>query len=244
MKSSLKYICGLLITVSFLPACKKSDPMSFDAPDMVYIYKSPNSLNKDSIVYSFAIKPDSVMEDTIYIPVRIIGLAASKDREVILSAVPDSSTAVAGTDYQLLPYHIPAGAYTANLPVVIKRSAIMKTKGVAVLLNIMPSSDFLPGVPNSPGGGKIAGGTTRYLIRINDYLTKPDNWDSWLVYFFGNYSAVKYKFMIDTIGMSVIPSDLPYGIFAVYNSLCKQKLADYEAENGPLIDENGNVVSF
>lgn len=244
MKQSLKYICGLLIMVSFSPACKKSDPMAFQAPDMVYIYKAPYALNTDSIVYSFAIKPDSLMVDTINIPVRIIGLAASKERKVILSAIPDSSNAVAGSDYQLLPYYIPAGAYTANLPVVVKRSAIMKTKGVTVLLNIMPSPDFLPGVPNSAGGSKIAGGTTRYLIRINDYLTKPANWDSWLVYFFGNYSAVKYKLVIEATGLAIFPSDLPYGIYAVYSTLCKQKLADYEAENGPLIDENGSVVSF
>jgi hypothetical protein len=245
MKQLYNYIWLFLLPACYcLPACKKSNPLAFDAPAMVYIYKAPYALNTDSIVYSFAIRPDTVMTDTIKIPVRIIGEAAAQDREVILKAVADSTTAKAGTDYILFPYQIPAGAYTANLPVVIKRSAIMKKQALRLLLEVVASKDFLPGVPGSKGSERVAGGTIRYLIKLNDYLTKPDNWDTWLVYFFGKYSAVKYKFIIESTGMAVIPSDLPYGIYSVYSTLCKQKLAEYEADNGPLIDENGDPVSF
>lgn len=244
MKQLLKYIGGLLLAICSLSACKKSNPLSFSAADMVYIYKAPYSLNTDSIVYSFAIRPDSLMQDTIKIPVRIIGMAASKDRAVTIRVVADSTTATAGTDYKLLPCNIPAGAYSATQPVVIYRTAGIKTKSINILLEVVASPDFLPGVPNSKGSTTVAGGTTHYRIRINDYLTKPDNWDTWLTYFFGTYSAVKFKFIINATGLSVIPSDLPYGIYSVYSTLCKQQLEIYEAAHGPLIDENGDPVSF
>ncbi|PSL49857.1 uncharacterized protein DUF4843 [Chitinophaga niastensis] len=245
MKQLRKYIWLFLLPACYcLPACKKSNPLAFQAPAMVYIYKAPYALNTDSVIYSFAIHPDSVMMDTIKIPVRIIGMAAAQDREVILKAVADSTTATAGTDYTLLPYQIPAGAYTANLPVVIKRTTTMKKQTLRLLLEVEPSKDFLPGVPNSKGSSVVAGGTVRYLIKLNDYLTKPANWDTWLVYFFGSYSATKYKFVIQTTGIATFSTDMPYGVFSVYSTLCKQKLAEYEAANGPLIDENGDQVSF
>lgn len=244
MKQSFKYICGLLLAVGCLSACKKSDPLRFSAGDMVYIYKAYGGINNDSIAYSFAVRPDSLMQDTIKVPVRIIGLAQPKDRAVAISVVADSTTAIAGTDYKLLPCFIPAGAYTADQQVIVYRTARMKNKSVKLLLEVIASSDFQPGVPDSKVGSGVAGGTTHYRISISDYLTKPDNWDSWLGFFFGTYSAVKFKFIIAATGQSIIPSDLPYGIYSVYSTLCKQQLAIYEAAHGPLIDENGDVVSF
>jgi hypothetical protein len=244
MKQSFKYVCGLLLAAACLFACKKSDPLPFSAADMVYIYKAYGAINNDSIIYSFAVRSDNLMQDTIKIPVRIIGMSAPKNREVTIRVVADSSTAMAGTDYKLLPCQIPAGAYTAYQQVIIYRTAGMKNKPVKILLEVVASTDFLPGVPDSKVGSGVAGGTTRYRITLNDYLTKPDNWDSWLGFFFGTYSAVKFKFVIAATGQSIIPSDLPYGMYSVYSTLCKQQLEIYEAAHGPLIDENGDVVSF
>ncbi|HVI48530.1 MAG TPA: DUF4843 domain-containing protein [Chitinophaga sp.] len=243
MKHIFNYI-SLAVLCYLVAGCKKSPLLSFGEPAAVYFYKASYDVNADSTVYSFAIKPDTLLVDTVKIPLRISGEAAPVIREVSVSPVTDSTTAVAGTHYTLQSYTIPAGAYTGTVAVLVKRSPDLKQKNVKLLLQIIPSKDFEPGVLDSKGNGKVSGGATRYLIVINDYLTKPSNWDSRLVYFFGAYSAVKYKLMIQTLGTAIIPDSLPYGQFTAYATLCKQALDKYETEHGPLIDENGVQISF
>jgi hypothetical protein len=87
------------------------------------------------------------------------------------------------------------------------------------------------------------------LVKINDFLTKPSNWDSWLVYFFGDYSQRKYRFIIEVTGRGDFPSgggagSLPYGQFVAYQQLMVQALNEYEAEHGHMLDENGDIVEF
>jgi hypothetical protein len=178
-----------------------------------------------------------------------MGVASNTAREVKLTAVASGTTAIEGIHYELLPYTIPAGAYKADLPVVIKRIPDLKTKEFSLLLQVAESKDFKPGVPNSPVTGGFAGANLQYLIKMNDFLTKPANWDSRLATFFGSYSQVKYKFVIDITGISEFSYGfagalIAYGEMQYYQALCKRKLAEYVAANGPLVDEFGVPVSF
>src|ERR1044072_5965836 len=74
-------------------ACKKSELTSYTQPDMIYVYKDFYNTNKDSVTYSFAIKANSLMTDTIKVPLRIMGNARDKDRTVAIQIVADSTTA-------------------------------------------------------------------------------------------------------------------------------------------------------
>lgn len=246
-KWNLKYLLPA-IAVLLLNGCKKSELTSYDQPDMVYIYKNYFALNNDSTLYSFAIKPVGLQQDTIKIPLRIMGLAKDRDRVVNIEVVADSTTAVVNKHYVLLPTVIKAGEYTGNIQVLVKKSADLEVAEVKMLVEVKESADFKPGVPATSPVNPRAGGNLRYKIRLNDILTKPANWDTRLVGFFGTYSKVKYLFIISVTGIS----DFPYGTQAgpspaqmnYYNILCKTALATYVAANGPLIDENGNTVTF
>lgn len=248
-KHSLYIILPALILAAFA-SCKKSELTSFEEKPMVHFYKRFDDPKKDSFLYSFAIMPPERTKDTIKLPVRISGIAADRDRTINLKPVADSTTAVEGTDYTIHSAIVRAGHYNDSIVLIVLRSPEMKTKEKRLVLEIIPSEDFDPGLYNTPSGDgvvKLTGGSVRMLVRINDFLTKPSNWDSWLVYFFGDYSQVKYRFIIDVIGTGEFPSGptgLPYGQFVAYQQLMKQELDKYEAEHGNMIDENGDIVEF
>ena len=117
-----------------------------------------------------------------------------------------------------------------------------------LVLEIRASPDFQPGISDAKVTSLTQpGATLRYLIRFNDYLTKPDNWDTHLKSYFGAYSQVKYAFIIEATGVSVFnigPGGLPVSAGFFYRQVCRKGLAQYEATNGPLIDEFGNRVTF
>lgn len=249
MKNVIHTIYFVALSVIFISACKKSELVKYDQPDMLYIHKDFNSATRDSTTYSFAIQSASKQYDTVWVPVRIMGVARDYDREVTLGAVDSLTTAVEGTDYEFINAIVPAGAYTAQLPVKVLRSIAMKDHELRLTIEIKSSKDFLPGISNSAAiSTSTPGADTRYLIKINDFLTKPDNWDTRLKYYFGTYSQVKYAFVIQATGRALFPSSgpdaLPYSQFSYYQQICKNALADYEAINGPLIDEFGNRVTF
>lgn len=246
-----KNILYLLIPVLFgcqLIACKKSELTSYTQPDMIYFYKDYYNTDRDSIVYSFAIKPDALTVDTVKIPLRIMGVATSRDRNVNIQIVADSSTALA-EQYLVLPTIVKAGEYTANVPLLVKRAPALKTSDVRILLEVGSSDDFLPGVYNSVASASRGGGSVRFPVRINDFLTKPSNWDSFIASYFGAYSQVKYKLVIDVAGRTqflisgddaVTTSQMTY-----FKIKCRNYLADLNTASGTkLKDETGAEITF
>lgn len=248
MKNKILIIAGFFLVTAVFFSCKKSELQAYEMQDMVYIVKDYNSAITDSLTYSFAIRDEALMQDTVFVPVRIMGVAKDFDREIKVGVVDTATAATAGTDYEILPTKIPAGSYTSEIPVLLHRSASLATVSKRLKLIILASKDFQPGIPNDKAlGYSYPGSATTCLIVFNDYLTKPANWDTWLKYFFGSYSQVKYKFVIDVTGRSEFPSGatgLPYGQMTYYKQVCKNALAEYESANGPLIDEFGQQVSF
>lgn len=214
---------------------------------MIYVYKDFYNTNKDSITYSFAIKANSLMTDTIKVPLRIMGNARDKDRTVAIQTVAENTTATS-QQYTILPTIVKAGLFTTDIPVLVKRTPDMKTREVRILLAIVASTDLLPGVPNTTATASRAGGATQYLVKINDFLTKPSNWESLLSTYFGVYSQVKYKFIIDVTGRTEFPITgqdmVSPSQFLFYKKLCREALETYNTINGPLIDEFGMVVTF
>lgn len=246
------YIFLLAMMAAGMASCKKSELKSFDEPTMVHFYKDLSDPFRDSSVFSFAIFSPDHMYDTVKLPVRIAGTPASKDRQVKLQAVADSSNALAGTDYVIDKAMVRAGKFTDTVYVVVKRTPEMKTMEKRLLLEIVASDDLLPGVYNSPvgsGNNVYSGASVRKLVKINDFLTKPGNWDNMLVYFFGSYSQRKYKFIIEVTGRAQFPvgggpNDISYGEISAIQIFLRQALLDYNREHGDMIDENGGIVTF
>lgn len=247
MGNKIKYVCLPVLFAWLITACRKSELTGYSQPDMIYFYKDFYNADKDSIVYSFAIKPNGLVADTVKIPMRIMGLASDYDRTVNIQMVADSSTALA-QQYTILPTIVKAGMYTTNVPLLVKRMPELKTKDVRLLLEVAASDEFLPGVYNSTPSASRGGGSVRFPVRINDFLTKPSNWDSFITYYFGAYSQVKYKLAIDVTGRTQFLTSgedpVTSSQMTFFKILCRNYLIDYNATNTPLKDENGTLVTF
>jgi len=249
MKKFITYSFFVLGLGCLGSGCEKSELTGYEEPPMVFIYKDGYDVSRDSISYSFAVKPASLQFDTVKVPLRIMGDAAPKDRVVGVKVVQDSTTAVQGTDFDLGPTVIPAGAFTSSINVVVKRNAGLKNKEVRLMVEIEASEDFLPGISNAKAENATWGAGLTYLIKLNDFFSKPDNWDSRLSYYFGAFSQRKFGFIIEVTGMTEFPTSgpdqLPYGIFTYLKTLCHNKWLEYVEANGPMIDEEtGNEVIF
>ena len=247
MNKSLLSILLSAAVYTLFTGCSKSELTAYEQPAMAYFYKTTYGVSNDSATYSFAVQYPGTIQDTVRIPVRIMGSAAATDREVIVQAIADSSTAVAGTDYVLLPCIIPAGSFTGTMKVLVKRTAAQKNTEVRLRLQVVAGKDFQPGAVSNISTA-VPGATLHYLVKINDFLTKPANWDNLLVYYFGVYSQVKYKLIIDASGRTefLTSGDNPVnGSTLLFYALQAQKLqAAYEAVNGPMLDEQGRPVTF
>ncbi|HEY8389231.1 MAG TPA: DUF4843 domain-containing protein [Parasegetibacter sp.] len=244
MRSFILYITILISLV----ACKKDEIKSFlDADPAVYFIHSTSRITSiDSITYTFVEKSSNVTSDTIWLPVRISGDAVDFDRKVNLVADPAGTTAVKDKHYKLLDYFIPKNSFTTQLGVVLLRDASLQSESVVLNLQILPSDDFGTLMKDTLTGDGRFYTKNRIKIIFTDRLLKPDNWDSYLVTFFGPYSDVKFRFIAGELGVSTFPTTGPNAVnfpkMQFYQTVVRNALFEYTQANGPLIDENGNPV--
>lgn len=234
------YLIAMLLMATLISAgCNKQNAIMYKEDPRVY-FKKVNVLS-DSLVYSFGVKANSVLADTVYLQLRIMGTAADYDREINIH-LSDTSTAKAGYHFNLGPLVMPANKYETKIPVYLYRKPGLKDSMVTADFIIGGSKDFQPGYND-----KMANGVTdrlHYKISITDKLSKPANWDGRLLPYFGTYSLVKLQYMIQVTGRTdwtvlIYPNEL--------NALTQQvklALSEYETVNGKLLDENGAVIEF
>lgn len=248
MKLSYYIYILALGSCCWLTACSKDKgAASFSADPAVYfIYRYTATM--DSLTYTFVEKSSTVTVDTLWLPVRIAGSAAARDRNITVSTASASTTAVEGVHYKLLPYRMPKDSLQTNLGVVLLRDASLRDKQVELTLSLTASADFT--VLMKEGIMADGGYYSRNQVRIlfSDKLIKPANWETNLLNFFGAYSDVKFRFIAGVLGRSTFPTsgtgalkffDLQYFQTTVHNALVV-----YNAANGSLIDEKGQPVVF
>lgn len=235
----LHLIAILLMATMMSVSCNKQNNIMYKEDPRVY-FKKVNVIS-DSLVYSFGVKANSVISDTVYLQLRIMGTATGYDREINIH-FSDTSTAKAGYHFNLGPLVMPANKYETKIPVYLYRKPGLKDSIVTADFIIGASKDFQPGYND-----KITYGVTdrlHYKISITDKLSKPANWDGSLLPYFGIYSLVKLQYMIQVTGRTdwtvlIYPNEL--------NALTQQvklALSEYETANGKMLDENGAVIEF
>jgi hypothetical protein len=252
----INHLMCLVTLVIGITSCSKE--LVYKNMPGIYIDKEKLTA-RDSTAYSFAEKSAALMLDTIYIPIKISGEMSNTDRAVPLQANAAKTNAIAGTHYQILSSVVKANELTARVAVLVKRTPDLKTRQLRIFLEIVPSADFPLTITNTKtnstyNGEPSASYNPGYLIKLTDQLLKPDTWDgsgSWFKYYFGAYSAVKFKFIIEVTGRIVWGDRARYGPDAptdtemqIYYTKLITALYEYEKINGPMIDETGNQVTF
>ena len=88
----------------------------------------------------------------------------------------------------------------------------------------------------------------KHRFKINDILTRPDNWDTYIRRYFGEYGPVKYQFIIDHLGRydfrETGDDPVSKAEMAYYKDKLRTYLIEYEKENGPLYEKGNVKVTF
>ncbi|WP_207534533.1 DUF4843 domain-containing protein [Desertivirga arenae] len=249
MKNLKLNILVTIVSVISLCACNK-EVMTYENDPRVYFFERANDLVKTRLTfksYSFLLLPSTVLQDTLKIKIKTMGLPATRDRIVRGEAISEGTTAVEGTHYRFIDGFVRAGQTEGTLNVLLLRTADIKSKTASLNLRIAETADFKPGVVED----------NFFTVSWSDNLVKPSNWDAFigLSTYFGAYSNVKYRFIIDVLGVANFPLQqsarvpLQPGEYSGAMMLdlkfrLKAALASYNATNPPLTDENGTAVTF
>jgi len=207
----------------------------------------------DSAISSFALKPATVLYDTVYIGANITGNAAPVDRPFKLEVVSDS-TNVLSSDYTIGAAVMPANAFTVRIPVIVKKNVqglnLAKQKA-QVMVRFVPDENFqqgTPGVWNFVGDNSF----NRFRIIWFNFLPQPPTWVA-IITVAGAFTQAKYKFIIDQLGISEFSRF--QGNFVALNSFqaaLRKALSDYNSnpanagrpEGWPYLDDNGTPLTF
>lgn len=235
----MKYIIILfLLCVAF--GCKKDETPTYQGADgisfFIRYYADPDSIN-----YSFALQPDIKSRDTVFIRMRLAGKPSATARGIKLRAV-EGTTARLNTDYILPEIQLPPYQLEVSYPLIVLNSPEMQTKTFRLVLAVDPGSELVAGAPGLAADYSL--NLKQMKINITGLLVEPDYWLG-SYFFFGDFSVVKFQFMIKTTGLTNFDSQkISFGeLFRIQVQL-KRALQDYEQLNGPLIDELGNQVIF
>ena len=232
----MKLMILLLAVIGMFTACE-NDKFYFQDDARVRI-EGPYewAVGTDSLTFSFAAYPSQVQEQGMEMKLYVMGEAAATDR--IAKLAIDRTLTTANDDQYIFPetVTIPAGKLEAPFIVTLKRADL--TSGtVSLYFRVVETNDFKVGVIEQ----------NHFCIKWNDTLSKPKNWDTELLEFFGEYSLVKYRFIIDTIGFGEFSAtSMSWSELTNYKIIMKTALDEYnDAHPGePLKDENGLLVTF
>ncbi len=195
------------------------------------------ALDADSLEFSFASSPSTVTKQEIIMTLYVMGNPVDKDRVANLELVSTQTTAT-NSHYSIpLQVTVPANQLTADFTVNLLRTDDLQEKTVRLYIKIVESSDFKKGVIEQD----------HFLFKWNDILSKPKNWDTELKSVFGDYSLVKYRFMIDVLGTATFSAEtMSWAELNNYKIKMRNALTAYNETHPaePLKDENGQLVSF
>jgi hypothetical protein len=254
MKRTLYIVAAIALLA--MASCKQEDYYLFNdvgriqfGPDMARIYTASYNLADTTKNYTFYYLAADKTQDTMFFDIYAVGGPTSKDRAFSLQQVQvdGAANAVSGTDYKAFSdptvtsaYVIKAGQVHTFVPIVMLRSAALKTTTVTLKFTVAENENFKLGEKTN---------LWRKLI-FTDRLSQPTAWTASITqYYFGAYSVVKHAFMIQVTGqkwdqafMSTVTAD--YAQLMYYISSVKHALVDYNAAHpgNPMKDENGLVI--
>jgi hypothetical protein len=182
---------------------------------------------------------------TANIKVMATGKTEDYDRVFLISVNPDSTTAIAGVDYETIPTEgiIPAGKLVTYIPVVLHRTETMGIEAVEIGLQLIANNHFKLTFPNWGAPTDLKDGTvynefdaSKHTIRANDILVKPAQWLGGFYQYeagnpefnaFGEFSAKKFKILSELTGYVYTDFMTNPPMTSGLQALLGRRLADY-----------------
>lgn len=243
MRSIIKCILPVLAGLSFmLTACEKEEIPYYSDVERINFDYTAMGLSKDTVNIAYGFVTDQYTN--IDLELLLTGYAKDYDRVIGLTITSENG-AVAGTNYEITDNVVmPKGEVSISVPLKVLRSEDLMTTGAKSFLVKLVDSDDL-----------VAGLRTTLFVTVSDDI--PDEWvgdEGWFMnpisQYFGECSKTKYLFVYEQLGVWDFSSWSYWGMmgdaakFTPAKRILKEKLAEYEAENGPLVDPQKGRVTF
>ncbi len=244
-----------LVAVLMLSSCEKEYNLYDGAeylqfgPEQKRIYNANYNLADTVKTYTFVYENSEVMQDTIYFDLYALGGPKDHDRPFVLSQVlvKGEENAEAGVHYYDFNdpevaelYSVKAGVSHYALPIVLKRDTSLRSRTVVLKLKLESNEYFETGDVD----------LLWRKVYFTDELIRPNLWTaSYEKTFFGKYSWVKHRFMIDQTGQhwddefftSIM---VDYGLVQYWAAKVKAAVLEYNTAHpdAPLRDEDGELI--
>lgn len=235
--------CGLCLLVTGLvfSGCEERIVEKFDTDPSLYFFEGYNLEGEEqegSFSYSFFYSGSDVMQDTLWIDVRLTGFTSDEDRPISLVQINDGdSAAVAGEHYIAFDDPVmqealvmPANENAVLIPIIMKRTADMETNEFFLDFELVDNDYFVPGLIEH----------STFSVTITAMAVKPPAWDYYYDYAFGEWGQEKMRFLIDYVNYTDFSTPInSYDLYRYYNLKARAALEAYEAENGPIYESDG-----
>lgn len=255
MKKLKYYIC-ILVSAMIFGSCDHNETPVFDTNySALNIWFGTSSTVNEDITYNYSY---TLGEDSIMFYARVTGALSDEDRQFSLEVYEGNIEEAEGS-YRTLTYVIKAGESEAEFPIYFDTSKLKDTQ------SFTSEDGFLYfRMAENPLFNTGSYNMNSLKVILKNYLDKPEEWDN-ATYprrayssYFGEYSKVKYQFMIQELGL--IDFHISYTATVSYDEetntvshnyanflVQKMKLALEEYNNThdePLKDENSSVIVF
>jgi len=253
----MKRVLMIIGAVLLYAACKKENIVKYTEKSRIYF-----SLRKDSLYSKFPLSTagniqidyapqNSVKKrDTLRLSFQTSGVVSTADRAFVLERNTAAGTGKEGSDFEFVDkqFVIPAGKLSTIVRLAVLRSPDMAKQPVSFGFRLKANDNFELGpdrdTTNFSSNSAIMN-MTAVKITAKDVVVKPANWDSFLQTYFGVYSEVKYRFIIDVLALTSIPSTTTASRMNTYRTNLRNALTKYNNEHPEkLKDENGIEISF
>lgn len=193
-----KIIYVMMLLLIF--ACQKEEAARYGESEDAVQFKM-KSLSDLDLEINFATKTfgdkvkvslgDSLRQDTILVPVCVMGFASEVDREICFRQehLPDSDTTKVADIRLIEPLYVRAGRLVDTIRIILLRPEIRQKVFSVGLRFDTENSRF-----------QFAKGATEQQllkIRVRDEFVKPEGWFD---YFWGEYGVEKHAFMVTVLG--------------------------------------------
>ncbi|WP_316822402.1 DUF4843 domain-containing protein [Pedobacter gandavensis] len=253
----MKKLLFILIVCGLFAACKKEQLQQYTEKPRIYLrlekqafyslfpLASPGNLRVDYLPQN-----SSKKTDTLALTFQVSGPASSSPRPFSFERTENVGNGVEGVDFEWLDKDpvIPAGEYKKSLRLVIKRSLNMTKREVSFSYLLKSNEHFELG-PKADTTSFSSNQSVMSLLAINflakDIAIKESNWDTFIAPYFGPYTEVRYRFIIDVLAKTSFPSNLQPSVMSSNRSKLRTALNKYNAAHPEkLKDENGNLITF
>lgn len=183
-----KYFRSLLLLPVCLAGCQQSDIMLYEQHAGVYFESVEYS-------YTFLEHPDSTSK-VLRLSVDITGSQVDYDREFIVARpAVDTLTTAEEDQYRVGKGIVKANEYLGYVDVEVYQDDRLKDSIYKLALEILPGKDF----PEIRLNKKIM------VVSFTKKAIRPANWNKWLKWYFGDFSADWWTFICDATGRTSLP---------------------------------------